>query len=79
MTTIKRKDALAAVRAAGWHGDGKAGLMAWVSARMSHATYAREYLAGSVARENGEPCQCATCQATSFSAPETTPQGVQAA
>lgn len=61
MTTMPRKLAIAAVRAAGYHNDSIGGLEAYIHARMSHATYERELRAGRDDREAGRPCPCALC------------------
>jgi hypothetical protein len=86
MPTMNRKEAIAAVRAAGYHNDGSAGLQAYIAARMSYGTYARELKAGRDDRADNKPCPCALCTmsdaaevAADFAGPERTPLGVEQA
>ena len=60
---MKRKDALTAIRVAGYHGDSDAAMLAYVENRVSRKTFECEWASGVEARQNGMPCNCHQCKA----------------
>jgi hypothetical protein len=62
MPRMKRKDALAAIRAAGYHGDQERGILLYVRNRVSLQVYNREFDTGAAMRRNGVPCDCLECR-----------------
>jgi hypothetical protein len=61
MPRVKRKDVLAAIRIAGYHGDKERGLSLYIENRVSLHVYRREFNNGAEMRENGAPCACFRC------------------
>jgi hypothetical protein len=62
MPRLKRKDMLAAIRIAGYHGDQERGILLFVENRVSLQVYRREFNAGVAMRQNGIPCCCFACR-----------------
>ena len=62
MRRMKRKDALAAIRIAGYHGDEESGILLYVKNRVSLQVYNREFNAGAAMRRSGVPCNCFECK-----------------
>lgn len=55
---MSRKVALALIRVAGYHGDGKTFHRVYASARLSFRAADQAYVEGARAREAGVPCSC---------------------
>ena len=62
MPRTKRKDVIAAIRAAGYHHDKERGLILYVENRISLPVYQREFNAGAEMSQNGVPCTCVKCK-----------------
>ncbi len=62
MPRLKRKDMLAAIRIAGYHGDSERALLLYVENRISLQVYRREFNAGIAMRQNGVACNCRQCR-----------------
>jgi hypothetical protein len=62
MPRLKRKDMLAAIRVAGYHGDKERALLLYVENRVSLQVYRREFNVGAALRQNGVPCSCYACK-----------------
>jgi hypothetical protein len=62
---VKRKDALAALRVAGYHNDQAARVRLLVENRVSLISANEAWVAGVRARAAGVPCSCSRCSATS--------------
>jgi len=58
---MKRKNVLAAIRDAGYHGDTDAGFLLYLENWVSLSTYEREFASGAAMRQNGVPCSCWKC------------------
>jgi hypothetical protein len=59
---MKRRDVLAAIRQAGYHGDRERAILLYVQNWVSLHAYAREYDAGAAMRQSGVPCECFRCK-----------------
>lgn len=62
MPRMKRKDVLAAIRAAGYHGDEELGVHLYVRNWVSREVYRREFDTGAAMRKIGLPCECFQCR-----------------
>ena len=62
MPRVKRKDVLAAIRVAGYHGDKESGIRLFLKNRVSLEVYSREFDAGAAMRQSGVPCNCVICR-----------------
>ena len=62
MPRMKRKDVLAAIRAAGYHGDKDLAILLYLKNWVSLRAFGREFDAGVTMRQNGVPCDCAVCR-----------------
>ncbi len=62
MPRMKHKDVLAAIRAAGYHGDKERGFLLYVKNWVSLSAYGREFEAGAAMRQKGVSCNCKDCQ-----------------
>jgi hypothetical protein len=58
---MKRSDAIAHLRFAGYHGDRKAFTRIYVENRVSYAAANEAYAVGVRARATGVPCTCFEC------------------
>jgi len=61
MPRVRRKDVLAAIRVAGYHGDKEVGLSLYIENRVSLQVYRREFNSGAEMRQSGLPCTCFQC------------------
>jgi len=61
---MTRKDALAHIKVAGYHGDLKSAMRIYTENRVSHAAYSEAYAMGRQLKSNGMPCGCNDCQKT---------------
>ena len=59
---MKRDDALALARVAGYHNDGRAFTRLIIEARVGRPHMNRAWHAGVRARDAGVPCGCTTCR-----------------
>lgn len=59
---MKRKDALALIKYAGYHGDTAKGMRLYVENRISYQAYIETFRAGARAKKNGMLCTCSQCQ-----------------
>lgn len=60
---MKRKQLLAAIRAAGYHDEKEKAMALFFGAkRLSHRVYERQLRYGMYARENNLPCFCSKCK-----------------
>lgn len=62
MARMKRKDVLAAIRAAGYHGNQDLGIFLYLNNWVSLGVYRREFENGAALRRTGLPCDCLECQ-----------------
>lgn len=62
MRRMKRKEVLAAIRDAGYHGDRERGILLYVKNWVSLQVYGREFAAGAAMRQQGLPCDCFECR-----------------
>ena len=62
MARMKRKEALTAIRAAGYHGDIERATHLYLKNWVSFRAYGREFEAGVAMRRNGFPCDCFACK-----------------
>ena len=69
MPRLKRKDMLAAIRVAGYHGDKERGILLYVKNRISLQVYRREFGEGAAMRQSGIPCNCSECRKSAQGAP----------
>ena len=61
MPRMKRKDALAAIRVAGYHDDTEGGFHLYLKNWVSMEAFGREFNAGVAMRQNGVRCDCIRC------------------
>ena len=61
MPRMKRKEVLAAIRIAGYHGDKERGILVYLKNWVSLPVYGREFENGEAMRRNGIPCDCSEC------------------
>jgi hypothetical protein len=66
MPRVRRKDVLAAIRIAGYHGDKEGGLTLYIENRVSLQVYRREFNSGAEMRQTGLPCSCFQCARPGF-------------
>jgi hypothetical protein len=59
---MKRKEALAHIKFAGYHEDLKAAMRIYTENRISYAAYSDAYAAGKQFKAKGMPCGCSDCQ-----------------
>ena len=62
MPRMKRKDALRAIRAAGYHGDRELGMHLYLKNWISLSAFDREFETGAAMRRSGVPCDCQDCR-----------------
>ena len=62
MPRMKRKDALRAIRAAGYHGDRELGMHLYLKNWISLSAFDREFETGAAMRRSGVPCDCPNCR-----------------
>ncbi len=62
MRRMKRKEVLAAILDAGYHGDRERGILLYVKNWVSLQVYGREFAAGAAMRQQGLPCDCFECR-----------------
>jgi hypothetical protein len=62
MLRMKHKDALRAIRAAGYHGDRELGMHLYLKNWISLSSFAREFDTGAAMRQSGLPCDCLNCK-----------------
>jgi hypothetical protein len=62
MPRMKRKDALRAIRAAGYHGDRELGMHLYLKNWISLSAFSREFETGVAMRRSGVPCDCLNCR-----------------
>ena len=62
MTRVRHKDVLAAIRAAGYHGDKERGFVLYLENWVSLRSFQREFALGAEMRQNGVPCTCLECE-----------------
>ena len=62
MARMKRKEALTAIRTAGYHGDIERAMHLYVKNWVGFRAYGREFEAGVAMRRNGVPCDCFECR-----------------
>lgn len=67
---MKRADALAHIRLAGYHGDDRAFMRLYTENRISYATAKQARDAGAAARRAGVPCNCHSCKTEPQFGPE---------
>lgn len=60
---MKRKDALNALRFAGYHGDNARATVLYIENRVSIAAANEAFAQGARAKRNGIPCGCNDCKA----------------
>ncbi len=60
---MKRKDAIALAKIAGYHDDEKAIIRLRVENRISYSVLQEAYLQGARKRAKGMPCTCSDCKA----------------
>jgi len=58
---MKRKDALVAIRTAGYHADQRTAMRLYVENRISRAAFEAEFRRGKDMRAAGVPCVCRDC------------------
>lgn len=58
---MKRKDALAHIRIAGYHGDKRGFMRIYTEHRISLQVANAEYARGEEMKKNGVPCKCFDC------------------
>lgn len=61
---MKRKDAIAWLRVAGYHNDERTGLRIYTESRLSYHAYREAWNEGARAKNNGMKCYCAECIST---------------
>jgi hypothetical protein len=61
MVRMKRKEALAAIRAAGYRGDIERAMLLYVRNWVSFRIYRQEFEMGVAMRQNGVPYDCLEC------------------
>lgn len=59
---MKREDALAHIRIAGYHGDTRAAMRIYVENRISHKAYTDAYARGAELKKSGMACSCSRCK-----------------
>ena len=62
MPRMKRKDALRAIRSAGYHGDRELGMHLYLKNWISLSAFDREFETGVAMRRSGVPCDCMNCR-----------------
>jgi len=60
---MKRSEALAEIKWAGWHGDSAKAALIAAQKGIGSAAYRREYQNGLKMKSRGEPCGCTACTA----------------
>lgn len=58
---MTRKEALAALKVAGYHDDSKTWARTYTENRISYAAAKTAWMDGQAARQRGVPCHCYTC------------------
>jgi hypothetical protein len=58
---MKRADAIALIRLAGYHQDSCTALRIYIENRINFATYKQAWREGNAARESGVKCSCYKC------------------
>lgn len=59
---MKRADAVALIKVAGYHGDGKTAMRIYIENRVSHKAYSEAFARGEQLKREGMPCTCRECQ-----------------
>ena len=62
MARRKRKDVLAAIRAAGYHDNQDLGIFLYLNNWVSLTSFRREFETGVALRRGGVPCDCSDCK-----------------
>ncbi|WP_271198509.1 hypothetical protein [Pseudomonas turukhanskensis] len=58
---MTRKDAIALIKVAGYHGDTKTSLRIYTENRVSYAAYSEAYARGGQLKQEGMACTCFEC------------------
>lgn len=59
---MNRKQAIAQIKYAGYHGDTARGMRVYIENRISYQVYIETFRAGARAKKSGMPCTCSQCK-----------------